>query len=102
MCNLTYFTDIDVLWFVVKIIAEPMLHFKTNKECCPQCQTKLKVHHTDTRKVYMLDIGKCKAHRTFMFCPDCKGVYPPEGFEKSVPPYSNVGYDVMVLTGRLI
>ena len=80
----------------------PVLHFKTNKECCPQCQTKLKVHHTDTRQVYMLDIGKCKAHRTFMFCPDCKGVYPPEDFEKSVPSYSNVGYDVMVLTGRLI
>ena len=50
----------------------------------------------------MLDIGECKAHRTFMFCPDCKGVYPPEDFEKSVPPYSNMGYDVMVLTGRLI
>lgn len=83
-------------------VFEAVLHFKTNKECCEQCQTKLKVHHTDTRKVYMLDIGKCKAHRTFMFCPDCKGVYPPEKFEKSVPSYSNVGYDVMVLTGRLI
>lgn len=80
----------------------PVLYFKTNKEFCPQCQAKLKVHHTDTRKIYLLDIGECKAHRSFMYCPDCNQVFPCEDFEKSVPPYANVGYDVMVLTGRLI
>ena len=37
-----------------------------------------------------------------MYCPDCDCVFPSEDFEKRVPPYANVGYDVMVLTGRLI
>jgi len=37
-----------------------------------------------------------------MYCPDCECVFPSEDFEKWVPPYANVGYDVMVLTGRLI
>lgn len=80
----------------------PVLHFKTGKEFCPRCHTRLKVHHTDTRKIYLLDIGQCKAHRSFMYCPDCECVFPSEDFEKWVPPYANVGYDVMVLTGRLI
>lgn len=80
----------------------PVLHFKTSKEFCPRCHTRLKVHHTDTRKIYLLDIGQCKAHRSFMYCPDCECVFPSEDFEKWVPPYANVGYDVMVLAGRLI
>ena len=37
-----------------------------------------------------------------MYCPDCECVFPSEDFEKWVPPHANVGYDVMVLTGRLI
>ncbi len=80
----------------------PVLHFKTGKESCPRCHTRLKVHHTDTRKIYLLDIGQCKAHRSFMYCPGCECVFPSEDFEKWVPPYANVGYDVMVLAGRLI
>ena len=80
----------------------PVLHFKTQKKFCPRCHTKLKVHHTDTRKIYLLDIGQCKAHRSFMYCSDCKRIFPSEDFEKQVPPYANVEYDVMVLTGRLI
>jgi len=79
-----------------------MLFFKTNKVFCPRCHTKLKVHHTDIRKIYLLDIGQCKAHRTFMYCSDCECVFPDEDFEKWVSPCANVGYDVMVLTGRLI
>lgn len=80
----------------------PVLHFKTRKEFCPGCHTRLKVYHTDTRKVYLLDIGQCKAHRTFMYCPDCANVFPSEDFEKRIPPYANVGYDVMTLAGRLM
>lgn len=80
----------------------PMLHFKTSKEFCPRCHTRLKVYRTDIRKIYLLDIGQCKAHRTFMYCPDCKNVFPSEDFEKWVPSYANAGYDVMVLTGRLM
>jgi hypothetical protein len=80
----------------------PVLQFKTNKVFCPRCHTRLKVYRTDTRKIYLLDIGQCKAHRTFMYCSDCECVFPSEDFEKWVPPYANVGYDVMVLTGRLI
>lgn len=80
----------------------PGLHFKTSKEFCPQCHTRLKVYRTDTRKIYLLDIGQCKAHRTFMHCPDCESIFPSEDFEKRVPPYANVGYDVMALAGRLI
>lgn len=80
----------------------PVLHFKTNKEFCPQCHTRLKVYRTDIRKIYLLDIGQCKAHRSFMYCSDCARVFPSEDFEKQVPPYANVGYDVMVLTGRLM
>jgi len=37
-----------------------------------------------------------------MYCADCNRIYSPEKFEKIVPPHSNVGYDVMVLVGRLI
>ncbi len=80
----------------------PVLHFKTNKEFCPRCHARLKVHHTDTRKIYLLDIGQCKAHRSFMYCSDCECVFPSEDFEKWVPSYANVGYDVMVLAGRLM
>ena len=80
----------------------PVLHFKTGNVFCPQCHTKLKVRYTDTRKIYLLDIGECKAHRSFMFCPDCNRVFADEEFDKSVPPHANTGYDVMVLTGRLI
>ena len=80
----------------------PVLYFKTSKEFCPRCHTRLKVHRTDTRKIYLLDIGQCKAHRTFMYCPDCDRVFSSEDFEKRVPPHANVGYDVMVLTGNLI
>lgn len=38
----------------------------------------------------------------FMYCADCSRVYPAEEFEKIVPPHSNAGYNVMILTGRLI
>lgn len=88
---------------LAKIVDQPpVIGFKTTKELCPHCRVKLKVHHTDIRKVYTLHIGEIKAHRTFMYCADCSRVYPAEEFEKMVPPHSNVGYDVMVLTGRLI
>lgn len=80
----------------------PMLYLKTNKEFCPQCQSRLKVYRTDTRKIHLLDIGQCKVHRTFMFCPDCEEVFPCENFEKWVPPNANAGYDVIVLAGRLM
>jgi len=50
----------------------------------------------------MLDIGLCKAHRTFMFCPACNQGYPAEDFYQSVPPCSNIGYDVMAFIGQLI
>jgi hypothetical protein len=80
----------------------PVLQFKTNKVFCPRCHTRLKVYRTDIRKIYMLDIGQCKAHRSFMYCSDCECVFPSEDFAKWVPPYANVGYDVMVLAGRLI
>ncbi len=80
----------------------PVVYFKTAKVCCPKCQVKLKVHHTDIRKVYSLHIGVFNAHRTFLYCPDCNTVYPTEEFKKIVPPYSNVGYDVIVFIGRLI
>jgi uncharacterized protein YbaR (Trm112 family) len=80
----------------------PVVYFKTAKDFCPKCQAKLKVHHTDTRKVYSLHIGVFNAHRTFLYCPDCSTVYPAEEFKKIVPPYSNVGYDVIVFIGRLI
>ena len=80
----------------------PVVYFKTTKMFCPGCHMKLKVHHTDIRKVYSLHIGLFNAHRTFMHCPDCNTVYPAEEFENIVPPYSNVGYDVIVFIGRLI
>lgn len=80
----------------------PVIDFKTNKILCPECKTKLKVHHTDTRKVYSLHIGEFNAHRTFMFCCDCNTVYRPEEFETIVPPCSNVGYDVMIFIGRFV
>lgn len=79
-----------------------VIHFKTTKTLCPQCKVKLKVHHTDTRKVYSLHIGLFNAHRTFMYCPVCNRVYSPEQFEKIVPQFSNVGYDVIIFIGRLI
>jgi len=80
----------------------PLVYFKTIKILCSDCQTKLKVHHTDIRKVYSLHIGVFNAHRTFMYCPDCNKIYPAESFEKITPRYSNVGYDVIVFIGRLI
>ena len=80
----------------------PVVHFKTIKAHCPDCQSALKVHHTDTRRVYSLHIGVFNAHRTFMYCPDCNKVYPAEDFENIVPKYSNVGYDIIVFIGRLI
>ncbi len=79
-----------------------MVHFKTIKVDCPDCQSTLKVRHTDTRRGYSLHIGVFNAHRTFMHCPDCNKVYPPEDFENIVPKYSNVGYDIIVFIGRLI
>ena len=80
----------------------PIVDFKTQKVFCSECHAKLKVHHTDIRKIYTLHIGEIKARRTFMYCADCNHIYPAEEFEKIVPPHSNVGYDVMVLIGRLI
>ncbi|MQY79199.1 MAG: transposase [Bacteroidetes bacterium] len=80
----------------------PVVHFKTIKAHCPDCQSALKVHHTDTRRVYSLHIGVFNAHRTFMYCPDCNKVYPAEDFENIVPKYSNVGYDIIEFIGRLI
>lgn len=80
----------------------PVVDFKTQKVFCPECHAKLKVRHTDIRKVYTLHIGEIKARRTFMYCADCNRIYPAEEFEKIVPPHSNMGYDVMVLIGRLI
>ena len=80
----------------------PVVHFKTIKDHCPDCQSALLVHHTDTRRAYSLHIGVFNAHRTFMHCPDCNKVYPSEDFENIVPKYSNVGYDIIVFIGRLI
>ena len=80
----------------------PVFHFKTAKTFCPKCKVKLKVHYTDTRKIYSLDIGAFSAHRTFMYCPVCKKVHPPEELEEMAPQFSNVGYDVIVFIGRLI
>lgn len=37
-----------------------------------------------------------------MYCPDCNTVYPSEEFSGIAPQYSNIGYDVIVLIGRLI
>jgi len=37
-----------------------------------------------------------------MCCPVCNTTYPSEEFDGIVPPFSNVGYDVNVLIGRLI
>jgi len=37
-----------------------------------------------------------------MYCANCNHIYSPEEFEKIIPPHSNIGYDVMVLIGRLI
>lgn len=37
-----------------------------------------------------------------MYCPDCNTVYSAEEFGKIAPLYSNVGYDVLEFTGRLI
>lgn len=80
----------------------PVIRFRTAKTSCPKCKVKLKVHYTDTRKIYSLHIGAFSAHRTFMYCPVCKKVHPPEELEEMVPPHSNVGYDVIVFIGRLI
>jgi len=80
----------------------PIINFKTQKVFCPECHAKLKVHHTDIRKIYTLHIGEIKARRTFMYCANCNHIYSPEEFEKIIPPHSNIGYDVMVLIGRLI
>ncbi len=80
----------------------PVVHFKPTEIICQKCQTKLKVSYTDTRKVYSLHIGEFKAHRTFMYCPDCNTVYCSEELGKIVPLYSNVGYDVIEFIGRLI
>ena len=80
----------------------PVIRFKTTKRLCPNCKVKLKVHHTDTRKIYSLHIGAFSAHRTFMYCPVCKKIHPPEEPEEMVPQFSNVGYDVIVFIGRLI
>jgi hypothetical protein len=80
----------------------PVIRFKTAKTLCPKCKVKLKVHYTDTRKIYSLHIGAFSAHRTFMYCPVCKKVHPPEELEEMVPQFSNAGYDVIVFIGRLI
>ena len=80
----------------------PMIRFKTTKTVCPNCNVKLKAHHSDTRKIYSLHIGVFNAHRTFMYCPVCNTVYPPEELEELVPQFSNVGYDVIVFIGGLI
>lgn len=93
---------VDSLSLTNTFTLTPVIDFKTEKVFCPGCHAKLKVHHTDTRKVYTLHIGEIKARRTFMYCEDCNRVYPAEEFEKIVPPHSNIGYDVMVLIGRLI
>jgi len=43
-----------------------------------------------------MHIGAFSAHRTFMHCPICKKIHPPEELEEMVPPFSNVGYDVII------
>ncbi len=53
------------------LIQPPVVHFKPITVICQKYQTKVKVYYTDTRKVYSLHIGEFKAHRTFMYCPDC-------------------------------
>ncbi len=80
----------------------PVLYFKTDKEVCPHCHTRLTVYRTDRRKIYLLDIGQCEAHRTFMHCHDCERVFESKDFQNRVPPCANVGYDVLVFTGQLI
>jgi hypothetical protein len=80
----------------------PVIHFKPPKTLCPKCKVKLKVYYTDTIKIYSLHIGAFNAHRTFMCCPVCKKVHPPEELEEMVSQFSNVGYDVIVFIGRLI
>lgn len=80
----------------------PVIQFKTSTGRCPRCQTQLLVYRTDTRKVYLMDIGEIRAHRTFLHCPDCKTIYPPAAFDKIVAPCSNVGYDVMTFIGKFI
>ncbi len=80
----------------------PQLYMKTDLEFCPSCHAKLLVKYTDTRKIHLLDAGECKVHRSFMYCPDCRCVYPAGDYAKHIPACSNTGYDVMVLAGRLI
>ena len=109
-------TGFEVVYFLRKLLDDtinnlsltniftqpPVIYFKPTDVICQKCQTKLKVYYTDTRKVYSLHIGVFKAHRTFMYCPDCNTIYAAEEFGKIVPLYSNVGYDVIEFIGRLI
>ena len=46
-----------------KFAFTPVLYFKTNKEVCPHCHTRLTVYRTDRRKIYLLDIGQCETLR---------------------------------------
>jgi hypothetical protein len=80
------------------------VYFNPQEQVCPDCKHQLKVMKTVTKTIITLHIGKFNAHMTSLFCPYCdnKQIYIPCEPQTLVPPFCNVGYDVLIYVGRQV
>jgi len=71
---------------------------------CPDCQASLKVHKTQSKKIYTLHLGGFTAQETLLQCNSCdkKTIYAAEELRRLAPPGSRFGYDVMVFVGKAL
>ncbi len=82
----------------------PKVYFSPLEQVCPDCKRQLKVMKTVTKTIITLHIGQFNAQLTSLFCPHCdnKQIYIPCEPQTLVPPFCNVGYDVLIYVGRQV
>ena len=82
----------------------PKVYFSPVGQVCPDCKRQHKVMKTVTKTIITLHIGQFNAHMTSLFCPHCdnKQIYIPSEPQTLVPPFCNVGYDVLIYVGRQV
>jgi len=82
----------------------PVLHFRSARTECPDCQAPLQVHKTQIKTVQTLHLGGFTAHETLLECGGChhQTVYPAEDLSRLVPSGCTLGYDVLVFAGKAL
>lgn len=79
----------------------PIIHFKPQRDTCPDCHLKLKVQKTlPGKKIATLAVGDLIAHETIYHCEKCGRIFHSQELRSLVPEKCNFGFDVIVFIGK--